>query len=233
MFLSCPAGGLLLNRALGAADAPALVAAAAEHYRSRGIERYFVHAYADQLSAPVTRALADAGLVRYRRRWAKLLRAAASPPAADREPATRAAEPADAAGAATLFCAAFDVAPALEPVFAAVVGRERWDMFVVGPVGTPVAVGLLYSEGGVGYLAGGATAPGHRGRGYQGALLTARLRRAAERGCRWVASETGEAVHDDPQHSYRNMIRRGFEPVGLRDNYVPAGTVWDHGVRPR
>jgi hypothetical protein len=36
-------------------------------------------------------------------------------------------------------------------------------------------------------------------------------------------TETGEAVDGDPQHSYRNILRAGFEQLDVRENFVSAG----------
>ncbi len=35
-------------------------------------------------------------------------------------------------------------------------------------------------------------------------------------------TETGEAVEGDPQHSYGNIERHGFEPAALRENWTFA-----------
>ena len=35
-------------------------------------------------------------------------------------------------------------------------------------------------------------------------------------------TETGEAVEGDPQHSYHNFERAGFQAAYLRDNFVPV-----------
>ncbi|MDP7424835.1 MAG: hypothetical protein QF394_05370 [Rhodospirillales bacterium] len=37
-----------------------------------------------------------------------------------------------------------------------------------------------------------------------------------------IATETGEAVEGDAQHSYHNIQWAGFEECYLRDNYAPA-----------
>lgn len=219
----------MLNRAIGA-GAGAL-AAVADHYTRRGVRRYFVQVHRGAEQDANDRAARAAGLVRYRRAWAKFLRGAdpapsiAAPPL-DLAPAT--AADGDAVGA--LFCAVFDLPGDVAPMIAATIGRPRWDVWVARDDGAVVAFGLLYATGGVGYLAGAGTAASHRRRGAQGALMAARVDRAVQRGCRWLASETGEAVPGDPQHSYRNMLKCGFQVVGIRDNYAPAGMIWNHGT---
>jgi hypothetical protein len=37
-----------------------------------------------------------------------------------------------------------------------------------------------------------------------------------------VVTETGETVDGRPEHSYRNILRAGFEPAYVRPNYISA-----------
>jgi len=39
-------------------------------------------------------------------------------------------------------------------------------------------------------------------------------------GCKWFVTETGEETADEPNPSYHNMLRSGFELAYLRPNYV-------------
>ena len=64
--------------------------------------------------------------------------------------------------------------------------------------------------------------PEQRGKGGQGALLAARIEAAAEAGCEVVVTETGEPVDGQPNGSYRNIVRAGFEPQYVRPNYLSA-----------
>ena len=75
-------------------------------------------------------------------------------------------------------------------------------------------------NGEVGGLLGAATLPPERGRGAQGALMARRMRDAAEMGCKWVITETGEETPDLPNPSYRNMVRLGFKLAYFRQNYI-------------
>ena len=53
-------------------------------------------------------------------------------------------------------------------------------------------------------------------------MLSARIRYAFEVGCKTISTTTGEAVPGDPQHSYGNITKSGFEEAYLRENLVPA-----------
>ena len=78
-------------------------------------------------------------------------------------------------------------------------------------------------EGG-GYLGYAGTAPEHRGKGAQSALLAARIRRARELGCDAVFTETGEQLPDRPSASYRNILRAGFEELYVVPNWLSPAT---------
>jgi GNAT superfamily N-acetyltransferase len=93
---------------------------------------------------------------------------------------------------------AFGLPPEVAPWFAGLPGRPGWSCLVALDGDEPVAAGALYAAGGAGWLALGATRPAHRGRGAQPALIAARIRRAAELGCRLVVAETGAAGPDGP-----------------------------------
>ncbi len=83
---------------------------------------------------------------------------------------------------------------------------------------------MLFVKDGVAWLDWGATAPEFRGRRSQSALLNRRIRDALDLGCRLIATTTGEEVPGDPQISYRNIVKMGFEPAYVRQNFAPPKT---------
>jgi GNAT superfamily N-acetyltransferase len=101
-------------------------------------------------------------------------------------------------------------------------GRPRWRCFVAFDGEMPAATGALYVNEGVGWLGAAATLPEHRRRGAQGSLLAARVRAAAEEGCKVLVTETGERVEGRPSSSYRNIERSGFELSYIRPNYLSS-----------
>lgn len=98
-------------------------------------------------------------------------------------------------------------------------GLENWHCFMAFDAETPAATGALYVEGDTGWLTFGATLPDFRRRGAQSALLSRRIRYAGELGCALLVTETGEDPNE-PEPSYRNILRAGFEKAYLRPNYV-------------
>ena len=81
--------------------------------------------------------------------------------------------------------------------------------------------GALFVKDGLGWTDFGATAPEYRRRGSQGALLARRIDHAISLGCTSIFTCTGEDVAGDPQHSYRNILKMGFDAAYVRENYAP------------
>jgi hypothetical protein len=50
--------------------------------------------------------------------------------------------------------------------------------------------------------------------------MAQRIRAAAEAGCEWVITETGEDLPRRLNPSYHNMIRTGFNLAYQRANYI-------------
>lgn len=86
---------------------------------------------------------------------------------------------------------------------------------------TPAASGGVFYKNGIAHCDFGSTHPDFRGRGFQGALLARRINDAIQMGASKLYTATGEAVPGDPQHSYKNILRYGFEENYLRENWVP------------
>ena len=95
----------------------------------------------------------------------------------------------------------------------ALVGAKRPGgmSFLAESGGEPIATGALSMDGGVALLSGASTVPEGRRRGAQLALLEARLRAAAERGCdlAMMCALPGSA-------SQRNAERQGFRVAYTR-----------------
>jgi hypothetical protein len=103
---------------------------------------------------------------------------------------------------------------------AAGVGRPGWDHYVGFDGDVPVSTAATRIEDGVAWLGFGATTPSHRGRGGQSAMFARRLHDARDAGCRFAVVETGKDTTEDPNPSYRNMVRAGFELAYFRHNWV-------------
>lgn len=236
---------LLFNRAWGiGSDQPAtlsMVHSVVGRFDAQSVRRYFVHLRSDAGPAQLRPWLEGTGLAPYPRRWAKFVRDAGTMPEtgassadgrrprrdAQGELTVRSAHGAsDAQAFARLIAAGLDVPGHAEPILAALVGRPRWSVSLACADGQPVAGAALFMARNAGYLAMAATSPGWRRRGAQAALIARRLEQAASAGCRWVFSETGEAVAGEPNHSFDNLLRAGFRTFEWRENWAPVGTRW-------
>lgn len=220
-----PPSAIVANRAIGlgleapprTADLDALV----QVYRNAGVERFFLHVHPDVESDALTVRLDGLGLERARG-WQKFSRGVDAPvPEAAAEVAVREVGPDDGPAFARIVTDAFDLGPRAIPWFARLPSGAGWRAFLAEIDGAPAGAGALYIEGEAAWTDFGATAPAFRGRGVQGACLTHRVRVALEAGCRRLYTCTGEAVQGDPQHSFKNILRAGFEPDYVRANWAP------------
>lgn len=223
-FAALPGSAIVANRTIGLGLAkPAdddLLDELVGVYRASGIQRYFVHLHPDAAPTDLDQRLTARGL-EATRAWIKFTRGRELPPNAATDLEVRLATPADAAALGRIAAAAFDLGETGEGVLACLVDRPHWHIFMTADRGEPAGCGALYVEDGIGWLDWGATAPGHRGRNGQSALLRQRILHALDLGCRVLGTCTGEEVPDDPQISYHNILRMGFAPAYTRRNMAP------------
>lgn len=225
---------LMFNRVIGLGErVPAtdeLIAKIMERYWDLGTEHYLVHAGAYARPLRLRRKLQAQGLIPYRRSWVKLIRSAVSAPRPDSQVSIRRAHSTDATHLASIVGDAFDLTQAEAEIIAYLTDRPRWQVFIAQLHGEVAGVAGMFIDGNLAYLAFAATRPELRRNGAQRALLHARIEAAAAAGCDYIATETGlPLTADEPSPSYHNMLWAGFRPLSIRDNYAPAGTLWNHG----
>jgi GNAT superfamily N-acetyltransferase len=127
-----------------------------------------------------------------------------------------------AAVLADVFVRAYGTPEVTRPLLEQIPGREGWRCFVALDGDTPAAIGALFVTGNVGWVGAGGTLPQFRRRGAQAALLAARIEAGAEVGCETLVTETGEPIDGRPGSSYRNLVRAGFLPQYVRQNYLSS-----------
>ena len=215
----------LMNRVIGMGVAvPAkreTISQFRQAYQDAGIGRYFVHLVDDAQPQELKEWLAEENLVP-QRRWMKFVHKGgqAPEPASDLEVRRVDRNFGDAFG--RIVAAGFDMDEVSVAALARLTERPKWQIFMGLADGEPAAVGALFVDHGVGWCDFGATSPKFRRRGGQRAVLAARIKAARELGCDLIATETGEAIEGDPQHSYHNIQWAGFEESYLRNNYAPG-----------
>lgn len=122
--------------------------------------------------------------------------------------------------------AAFGMPAPVRPIATATIGRASWIHYLGFEGDTPVCTSAMHLVGHAAWLGYGGTLDAFRGRGWQTAMFLQRLADARDSGCRLAITETGEETEQNPvNHSYRNMVRTGFELAYARQNWVrvPAG----------
>ena len=123
---------------------------------------------------------------------------------------------------------------AARPWLASLVDRPEWHLYMSFFAGdTPAGTGAMFVCSGAAWLDLGSTLPAYRGRGGQGVVLRRRIRDALDLGCRTLLTTTGEEAEGDPQHSYKNIVRAGFRPVYVRENFVLASSEQGFSYSPR
>lgn len=215
---------ILVNRTIGLGRhgpaSPAMVERIAKRYRAAGVARYFVQIAPDAEPADLRAMLAAAGLEKARA-WMKFTRGTAPPPEVASALTVREIGPELADEFARIAAAGFDLSDAARPLIAALIHRPGWHLYMSFVGDTPAGTGAMLVRDGVAHLDWGVTHPDYRRRGGQSAVLARRIRDAIATGCKLLTTTTGEAVPGDLQHSYRNILRAGFEEAYLRENWAP------------
>jgi GNAT superfamily N-acetyltransferase len=216
---------ILVNRTIGLGlEAPANrddVEKIVAMYADAGISRYYLHLHPQAQPAELRDWLLAAGL-EPGRGWMKFKRGTEPAPEPRSDLEIRLIGPEHAYDFGRIVAAGFDLLDASISMLASLVDSERWRLYVSFDGDTPAGAAGVFIDHGVAWLDWASTLPEFRRRGLQGATLTRRIGDALELGCHAMFTETGEAVEGDPQHSYRNIERFGFEAADLRENFVPA-----------
>jgi len=216
---------ILLNRALGLGTQKQATAESvrkvAEVYASKGITNYFMHVY-DDLLTNEARQLLDGPKFIKKRGWVKFRSDKPEPIEANSTLRVERIGPDKSTDFGMVVCKAFGMLDISIPLMAGLGSDDRWKLFVSYEGDKPAGAGALFVEQNTGWFEWGATLPEFRRRGSQGSIMAARLSLAKELGCKYIFTETGEAVEGDPQHSYKNILKAGFKESILRQNYAPA-----------
>ncbi len=189
-------------------------------YHESGVERFFLHVVPERKGPRTDEALIAAGYEKYRG-WMKFVRGVGEVREASTDLDVRPVGMEHGAEFAAIAAPAFDMLPVSEPVVALLPGVAGQHAFMSFDGDRPAGTGVIFIHAESAALDWGATHPDFRRRGGQTAVLSARIRFGLEQGCSLICTMTGEAVPGDPQHSYSNIRKNGFEEAYLRENWVP------------
>ena len=208
--------GLGVQRPATELDLDAVIAFFEEHRRSTVAISIAPHALPAQLVGWVE----DRGFP-VSRRWPKMWRSLADMPESPRtDLRVESIGPVHADDFANVVNEAFEFDDQLKPMLPFTVGRPGWTHYLGFDGDHPVAAGAMYVIDDIVWLGFGATLATHRGRGGQSAIFHRRLVDARAAGCRLAFTETGPDSEEEPNLSYRNMVRLGFRVGYHRPNWV-------------
>jgi hypothetical protein len=189
-------------------------------FRAAGLKHFLIQIPPGPRTASLETRATALGLVRFRRAWTKFRRSPMplAPPATDLRIVE--AGPDEANDFGDTAAAGFGMPPPLAGWLSALVGREGWRCYVSYDEDRAIGVGACWREGAGAWLGIGATRPEGRGRGSQSAILARRINDAIADGAPLLVTETGSAVPGEPQTSYANILRAGFEIAYERPNWT-------------
>ncbi len=189
-------------------------------YAERKISNYFIHIY-DELLTEECRDLLNGPGFSKKRGWMKFRSGKQGDYKARTNLRVEKIGLDKSTDFGTIVCGAFGLKSISIPLLSSLANDDRWHLFVSYEGDQPAGAGALFLDGKLGWLEWGATDPAFRRRGSQASIMAARLKLAWEMGCEYIFTETGEAVEGDKQHSYKNILKAGFEESVLRLNYGP------------
>jgi len=211
------------NRVIGLGVEEPATEAVLDHflaiYRNRNLKSFLIHVAPNAQPANLRDWLATRGLAPTARRWAKMW--LQEPPAAGNvtELSVEEANRDTRMDFGKAVCAGFGMPDAIAPWSAALVGRKNWRAFVAKDDGESIGAGALYLNDGAAWLGVGATRPSHRRRGAHGAIMARRVAEGFSAGARWAVTEGAEDMPGNPNPSFHNMVRNGFQVAYMRENY--------------
>ncbi len=217
---------ILLNRTLGLSAAspsqPGVLQKILDIYRQARVERFFIPVTPGPEIGAIGSEMRAAGL-EPARGWTKFTRDSHPAKGPTSSLNVVRAGTGQAADFAAIAGHGFDFHDA-ELLLATLVSHPNWHLFLSMDEDLVIGTGALYIESEIAWFDFGATWPEHRSRGSQTALLCHRINYAIGQGCEFLVTATGEAVPDDPQHSFNNILRAGFSPAYKRPNWQPVGS---------
>ena len=208
--------GLGLKRQVTAADLDQVL----DLYDARQVSRFFIQVNPIAEATGLPELLQGLGFRHYNN-WVKLHRDGGSSPPVETGFELRRIGPDEAAAFGTLVTSCFDWPRHAIAWVADLVGQPGWRHYMAYDRSKPIATGAFYSNGeGSAWIDFAATLPEYRGRGAQSALLSRRIRDAAELGCRRFVVETAEDTAERDSPSFRRVLAFGFRPAYVRPNYI-------------
>lgn len=214
----------MFNRILGlGVDEPAtesMLDEAIAVFQKAGCKNYRTEVGALSQPAQYPEWLAVRGFKQGRRDWAKMYRGNEPAPAISTDLHVKAIGKDQADEYANVLLPAFGITPAYRPLVKGNVGKPGWYHYLAFAGEKPVSTAALFINGEVAWLGFMSTLKTYRNRGGQRVMFARCIEDGLALGCKWFVAETEEDTPDQPNPSYRNMLRSGFKLAYLRRNFT-------------
>jgi GNAT superfamily N-acetyltransferase len=215
----------MFNRVIGLGNTQAATEAdlsqIAEHYRRAGVKTWWIHLSPGAQPITLIDLLTAHGFVPPpRKTWAKVLRGTELPPMVETGLEVRPLRAGEELALAHTICAAFDMPDAWAPWFARAATQNGWRAVAAFDGIKLVGGGLLFILDNTAWLGAGGVRPEARRHHAHRALMGLRIELAIAAGCKYITTETGEAIGDEPNPSLRNMHACGFTKIYSRHNFA-------------
>jgi GNAT superfamily N-acetyltransferase len=216
---------MMFNRAMGLGlrqpASETQVEALIGRYRSAGCAGWWLHWNPYAAPAELVSRLPAMGFIQPKRcSWAKVLRGTEPAPQVETDLHIAVATDAQAREATQAMVEAFDMPGFMVEWLRCLHGRAHWRVYAATDGAKVVGGACLYTNGELAWLGMGSINPSHRRRGGQRALMARRIADAIGDGARYIVTETGEPIADEPNPSLANMKRCGFTTVASRLNFA-------------
>ncbi len=197
-------------------------------FQNAGCKNYRTEVGPLALPAQYPEWLAARGFKQGGRNWAKMYRGNEPAPAisTDLRVETIGKDRADAF--ANIMLPVFGITPAYRPLVKGNVGKPGWHHYLAFAGKKPVATAAMFINGEVAWVGFMSTLKSYRNRGGQRIMFARCIEEGLILGCKWFVAETEEDTPEQPNPSYRNMLRSGFKLAYMRRNYThrsPASPV--------
>lgn len=215
---------IVINRTIGlgieAADSRGTIEQVEDLYLGAGVKRFFFHLHPEAQPKELGDLMSQSGLVPARG-WIKFRRGTEPPLRVTTGFSVRQIGPEHAEDFGRIAGTNFGLSPEGCAWLAGLVHRPKWRLYMTFDGDTPAGTGAMFIDRHMAWLDWGATEPAFRQHGSHTALLSRRIEDALAADCTTLVTATGEEAEGDQQHSFRNILKAGFQPAYLRRNFAP------------
>ncbi len=189
-------------------------------FQNAGCKNYRTEVSPLVLPAQYPMWLVARGFTQGGRNWAKMYRGNEPAPVISSNLRVETIGKDQADAFANVMLPVFGITPVYRPLMVGNIGKPGWRHYLAFAGAKPVSAATMYINEKIAWLGWASTIKTHRKHGGQSALLARRIEDGLLLGCKWFVAETEEDTLEQPNPSYRNMLRSGFKLAYMRRNYT-------------